>query len=316
MTTSTRTVFESSVSRDRRASVTAVVIDYRNPALVSRCLSHLLRADPMPADVVVVDVDPVEETALPSDVTEAAETPRLRIAVTSDNPGYAAACNRGAAGAETDWILFMNSDVLVEPDTIGAVLAEVDADHSVGIATPRLLRPDGSIDHACHRGIPSPLDSLWYKTRLDRLAPRSRRLGRYRLTWLDTKAVHDVEACSGAFLLIRRAALEAAGGWDERYWFYAEDLDLCLRVTQAGWRVRYVGTTTALHLKSSSSHVRRRESELDDAQRATRRRVKRAIVDSHQLFYREHLQGGTARPLRPLVDLLFSVQRRAAERGR
>ena len=71
MTTSTRTVFESSVSRDRRASVTAVVIDYRNPELVGRCLSHLLRADPMPADVVVVDVDPVEEAALPAAVTEA-----------------------------------------------------------------------------------------------------------------------------------------------------------------------------------------------------------------------------------------------------
>jgi len=316
MTTSTQTVFESSVSRDRRANVTAVVIDYRNPELVGRCLTHLLGADPMPADVVVVDVDPVEEAALPAAVTEADETPRLRIAVTSDNPGYAAACNRGAAGAETDWILFMNSDVLVEPDTIGAVLAEVDHDHSVGIATPRLMLPDGRIDHACHRGIPSPFDSLWYKTRLDRLFPRSRRFGRYRMTWLDTNGVHDIESCTGAFLLIRREALEAVGGWDEGYWFYAEDLDLCLRVTQAGWRVRYVGTASALHLKSSSSHVRRRDAELDPEQLETRRRVRRAIVESHERFYRQHLEATTARPVRPLVRAMFALQRRAAARAR
>ncbi len=109
---------------------------------------------------------------------------------------------------------------------------------------------------------------------------------------------------------------EAVGGWDERYWFYAEDLDLCLRVTQAGWRVRYVGTASAVHLKGASSHLRRRDSELDEEQRETRRRVQRAIVESHQRFYHEHLEADTARPLRPLVEAMFALQRRAAERVR
>ena len=168
-----------------------------------------------------------------------------RLLLLPDNPGYAAACNRGAAAASGDWLLFMNADVMVDAACLGAVLAEAAPDPGIGIATCRLVRPDGSLDHACHRGIPSVLDSLIYKARLDRLAPRSRRLGHYRLSWLDPWTVHDVEACSGAFLLIRREALEAVAGWDERYWFYAEDLDLCLRVTQAGWRVRYVGTATA-----------------------------------------------------------------------
>ena len=119
------------------------------------------------------------------------------------------------------------------------------------------MRPDGSLDHACHRGIPSVIDLLVYKARLDRLAPRSRRLGHYRLSWLNPATVHDVEACSGAFLLMRREVLDAVGGWDERYWFYAEDLDLCLRVAQAGWRVQYVGSATAVHVKGGSSNLRR-----------------------------------------------------------
>ena len=133
------------------------------------------------------------------------------------------------------------------------------------------------------------------------------------MTWLNTDGVHDVEACSGAFLLIRREALEAVGGWDERYWFYAEDLDLCLRVTQAGWRVRYVGTATALHLKSSSSHVRRREDELTMPERARLAAAcRRAIVDSHQRFYRQHLQADDGAAAAAAGGRMFALQRRAA----
>ena len=311
-----RTLLEPNADGRRQADVTAIVVDYRNPELLSRSVAHLFRADPMPADVVVMNVDPLAELELPPEVLGARIGPRLEVTATQDNPGYAAVCNRGASGVRTEWVLFMNSDVLVEPETIGAVLDEVADDTTVGIATPRLVRRDGQLDHACHRGIPSPLDSLWYKAGIDRLVPRSRRLGKYRMTWLDTEGVHDVEACTGAFMLVRRKALEAVGGWDERYWFYAEDLDLCLRVTQAGWRVRYVGTATAQHLKSSSSHLRQRDRELDAEQLETRRRVKRAIVESHHRFYREHLEADTARPLRPLVEAMFLLQRRAAERGR
>mgnify|MGYP001818140133 FL=1 len=316
MATVTRTLLEPSVAGTARVDVTLVVVDYRNPELLGRCLSRVFAADPAPADVIVVDVDPLEELVLPESVVAVSDGPRLRVATTSDNPGYAAACNRGAEGANTEWVLFMNSDVMLEPGTLGAVIDEVERDSTVGIATCRLDLPHGGIDHACHRGIPSPFDSLWYKARLDRLFPRSRRFGRYRMTWLDPGTVHDIEACSGAFLLIRREALEAVGGWDERYWFYAEDLDLCLRVAQAGWRVRYVGTATAVHEKSSSSHVRRRDGDLDAEQLETRRRVRLAIVDSHERFYHEHLEADTARPVRPLVELVFALQRRAAERAR
>lgn len=306
---SRRLILEPTGAGRALASVTAVVVDYRNPQLLGRSLVRLFAADPAPSDVVVVDVDPLAPLVLPHSVGEAADGPRLQVTTTSDNPGYAAACNRGARGAATEWLLFLNSDVLLEADTLGAVLEEVADDPGVGIATCRLQLPDGRLDHACHRGIPTPFDSLAYKARLDRLFPRSRRLGHYRLSWLDPRGTHDVEACSGAFLLIRRAALEAVGGWDERYWFYAEDLDLCLRVRQAGWRVRYVGSASAVHLKSVSSNVRGARRQLTPEQRDTRRRVERAIVDSHQRFYRQHLEATTARPLRPLIEAMFSFQR-------
>ena len=222
--------------------LSVVIVNHHRPDLLADALRALYASERRPDEIVVVETDATDAPSLPAD--DRAPTVPVRLLLLPDNPGYAAACNRGAAQASGDWVLFMNADVNVSPDCLGAVLAEATADPRIGIATCRLVRPDGSLDHACHRGIPSVVDSLVYKARLDRVAPRSKRLGHYRLSWLDPATVHDVEACSGAFLLIRREALDVVGGWDERYWFYAEDLDLCLRVTQAGWRVRYVGTAS------------------------------------------------------------------------
>jgi len=292
--------------------LSVVVVNHRRPDLLADAMRALYASQRRPDEIIVVEAEAGEAPSLPADAQAPSIT--VRLTLLPDNPGYAAACNRGAAQAGGDWLLFMNADVMVHPDCLGSVLAEATSDASIGIATCRLVRPDGSIDHACHRGIPSVLDSLIYKARLDRLAPRSRRLGHYRLSWLDPTGSHDIEACSGAFLLIRRDALEAVGGWDERYWFYAEDLDLCLRVRQAGWHVRYVGSATAVHVKGGSSNLRRSPGELTDEQRATRQRVREAAIDSHERFYREHLAADTARPLRPLVRALFASQRSLTRR--
>jgi GT2 family glycosyltransferase len=289
------------------AAVSAVVVNYRRPDLLADALRALQASSLHPMEIVVVEVEATEPPLLPLDAAQAMVP--VRLLTLADNPGYAAACNRGAALARGDWLLFLNADVVIGSECLSTVIADVAADPSVGIATCRLVRPDGSLDHACHRGIPSVLDSLIYKSRLDRLVPRSRRLGHYRLSWLDPLTVHDIEACTGAFLLIRREVYEAVGGWDERYWFYAEDLDLCLRVTQAGWRVRYVGTAEATHIKGSSSNLRRSPRGLSDEQRATRQRVREAAVESHERFYRTHLAGGTPRLLRPLVPAMFAGQR-------
>ena len=280
-----------------------VIVNYRRADLLQRALLALASSRRRADEIVVVDVAPTTPLSLELDAA-------TRVLTFADNPGYAAACNRGAAGTSGDWILFMNADVFVSETCLGGVLDEVADDPGVGIATCRLLREDGRMDHACHRGLPSVADSLAYKARLDRLLPRSRRVGHYRLSRLDPTGIHDVGACSGAFLLIRRAAFEAVGGWDEGYRFYAEDLDLCARVSAAGWRVRYVGTETAIHVKGASSHLHRRAAELTPQERATRQHVRAAAIDAHERFYERHMRAGTARPLRPLVRLMFRAQRR------
>ncbi len=280
-----------------------VIVNYRRADLLEQALDALRQSERRPDEVVVVDVSPMQP--LPLDLRTGE-----RLLTLDENPGYAAACNRGATGSVSEWVLFMNADVFVCETCIGGVLDEAMADPGIGVATCRLDRPDGAMDHACHRGLPSVVDSLAYKARLDRLTSSSRRLGHYRLTWMDPTGTHDVEACSGAFLLVRRDVLEAIDGWDERYRFYAEDLDLCARVAGAGWRIRYVGSEVAVHVKGSSSHLHHSTKGLTREEQATRRHARAAAIESHERFYEQHLEEGTARPLRPLVRLMFATQRR------
>ena len=225
--------------------LSVIIVNFRSSDLIDDCVQSLLAASRVPDEIVVVDNAGIDGGLAPA----LAERLPTTIVVHEDNPGYAAACNAGVEAASGDMLLFLNADVRVGADALERCLGAMDADAGIGATTCRLVRPDGRLDHAAHRGLPTPLASFAYKLRLDRLAPDSRRLSRYRMAWLDPGTDHDIEACSGAFLMTRREVLAATGGWDERYRFYAEDLDLCLRVAQRGYRIRYLGTVDSTHLK-------------------------------------------------------------------
>jgi GT2 family glycosyltransferase len=286
-------------------SVRAVIVNFKRHDLVDACIRALDGGTYAPHEIVVVDNESDEEALR----EVAARHPAVITIANRDNTGYARACNQGAAGATTDYVLFINPDVTVSAECLERCVAAAGADETIGIVTPRLVRPDGRLDHACHRGIPTPSASLAYALRLHRRFPQSHLFARYTMSWLDPATDHDIEACSGAFMLVRRSDLERVGGWDERYWFYAEDLDLCLRIGRAGKRVRYLGTSTAIHIKGASSGLHSRTGKPDPATRARIRRLQEAIVDSHRLFFEEHLRDETARPVSVAVEAMFALQR-------
>lgn len=292
------------VARTLEPRVSTIVVHHHTPELLAACIDALCASTRPPDEIVVVDNEVAEGT--PGLVPRS--TVPLQVLSRSDNPGYAASCNIGAAASTGDVLLFLNADVAVSPGCVERCVAALD-DPGVGIVTCRLQRPDGTLDHASHRGLPTPFASAAYLLRLDRLRPGSRRLGRYRLSWLDPGTDHDIEACSGAFLMVPRTVLDAAGGWDERYWFYGEDLDLCVRVGEAGYRIRYLGTTWATHVKGASSHLRVADTGLAPEQRLVKRRVQAAILESHELFFQQHLAAHASVPERAAARTLFAMQR-------
>ena len=133
------------------------------------------------------------------------------------------------------------------------MIAFMESHPQAGAAGPKLVRLDGSLDKACRRSFPTPTTSLYHLVKLDKLFPHSPRFARYDLSYLDPNIVTRVDAIVGAFMLVRREAIVAAGLLDETFFMYGEDLDWAKRITDAGWEVWYNPQVTVLHIKEAAS---------------------------------------------------------------
>ncbi len=151
------------------------------------------------------------------------------------------------------YALLLNPDTVLPPTALREMVAYLDGRPEIGAAGPRLVRADGSLDLACRRSFPTPEVSFYRMVGLSRLFPRSRRFGRYNLTYLDPDQEAEVDSVVGAFMMVRREAIQDAGLLDERFFMYGEDLDWALRIRQAGWKIYYNPNVTVLHYKRAAS---------------------------------------------------------------
>ena len=193
------------------------------------------------------------------------------------NLGFSVANNAALRRVDGDFALLLNPDTELRPSVLDHMVELMQADPTIGAAGCRLVDPDGRPDHNAKRGFPTPAAAL---------AHFAGRASSYRGEDVPDHDVADVDAVSGAFMLVRRRVLEDVGLLDEGYWMYGEDLDWCYRIKRAGWRVVYDGRVTTLHIKGGASGRHRR----------LRQNV--AFHRSMGRFYRKH-EGG-----RPWVDPL------------
>jgi GT2 family glycosyltransferase len=193
------------------------------------------------------------------------------------------------------YVLLLNPDTVVPPEGLAKMLGFMDGRPEVGVAGPRLVLEDGSLDLACRRSFPTPQIALYRMVGLSKLFPRHPRFGRYNLTYLDPERVTEVDSVVGAFMLVKREAIRQAGLLDEAFFMYGEDLDWAYRITQAGWKVYYNPEVTVLHVKRAASrHSPRAEREFYRAMR---------------IFYYKHYAHSTPFWLHWLV--LFGIDVRA-----
>ncbi|MCI1749037.1 MAG: glycosyltransferase family 2 protein [Acidipropionibacterium sp.] len=163
------------------------------------------------------------------------------------NSGFGHANNVALGQSDAPWVLLLNPDAAVTPETILSLIERYTDRSDVGIIGCRLVRSDGSLDEAAKRSFPNPRLAFEY------LFMGKKKSAGYHSTGVDDFDEGVVDAVNGAFMLIRRTALEAVGGFDEDFWMYGEDLDLCKRIAEAGWKTFYDGSFEAMHLKSAVS---------------------------------------------------------------
>ena len=222
-----------------------VVVSYRCRELLRACLTSI--ADHAPEDTTTWVVDNDSRDGTVELVRE--RFPAVRLLVNHRNRGFAAATNAGIREGDAPYVLALNPDVELRSGTVDVLLEVMRERPEVGIAGCRLERPDGSFDHASRRSFPTPLGALGHLSGIGRRA-RGGPLAQYRATDVERG---PVDAVNGAFMLLRREALESVGLFDERYWMYMEDLDLCFRFAEAGWSTWYEPAVSAVHVKHGTS---------------------------------------------------------------
>jgi GT2 family glycosyltransferase len=220
----------------------------------------------------------------------------VTLIASPSNEGYPAGNNRGlrALGFERGgrddsprYALALNPDTVLPPVALCEMVAYLDAHPEVGVAGPKLLLLDGSLDLACRRSFPSPAISFYKMIGLSKAFPHSRRFGRYNLTYLDPDQEAEVDSVVGAFMLVRRAAIQQVGLFDETFFMYGEDLDWAYRIKAAGWKVMYYPRVTVTHVKRAAS----RQS----------RRAQNEFYRAMLIFYRKHYRRVTPWWLHSLV---------------
>ena len=227
-------------------SVDVAIVSYRSRELLRDCLDSLRQHPPRAGlHVTVVDNDSRDGTV----ELVAAEFPEVELVAAESNLGFAAATNRVIRGGHSDYVLALNPDTRLTDGALDRLLELMDARPHIGICGCRLEREDGSFDHAAKRSFPTIAGALGHFTGLGRRAQHGA-LSQYRATEVEAG---PVDAINGAFMLMRRATLDEIGLFDEGFWMYMEDLDLCYRCWEAGNLVWYEPSVTVVHVKHGSS---------------------------------------------------------------
>jgi N-acetylglucosaminyl-diphospho-decaprenol L-rhamnosyltransferase len=232
-----------------------VIVNFKARDLLRDCLRSIQASQGVRPEIYVVD----NASADGSVAMIREEFPRIHLLALPDNIGYGAANNVGLRAALDEeggpprYLLLLNPDTVLPPAALAQSIAFLNERPDAGAVGPKLVRQDGSLDKACRRGFPTPAVALYHFLFLDQLFPRSPRFARYNVTYLDPGEQAEVDSLVGAFMLIRREALDQTGLFDESFFMYGEDLDLCFRIRHHGWQIWYDPRVTVLHYKGASS---------------------------------------------------------------
>jgi GT2 family glycosyltransferase len=229
--------------------VSIVIVNWNAGEHLARAVSSAF-ADPLAGRREVIVVDNASTDDSMADVARIEAGVRLMRMPT--NTGFARACNVGVRASGGRYAVLLNPDAELCPGALGTLVALADAYPDAAVLGGSVVAPDGTLDPASRRNIPTPAMAF---ARLFRLPGLSRVLGLppYNVTVVGEGEAPEVGAVSGSFMLLRRSAFDALGGFDERFFLYAEDLDFCLRAPVAGWTVRSTGRAVAVHHKHVSA---------------------------------------------------------------
>jgi GT2 family glycosyltransferase len=230
--------------------LSVVIVNYNVKHFLEQCLRSVREAcRDLEAEIWVVDNNSVDGSV--AMVQE--KFPDVHLIANTENLGFSRANNQAILQSNGEYVLLLNPDTVVSQDTFASTLQFMDAHPDAGGLGVKMVDGKGRFLPESKRSLPTPAVAFYKIFGLSRIFPRSKTFGRYHLGYLDDDKVHSIEVLSGAFMLMRRAALDKAGLLDEQFFMYGEDIDLSYRITQAGYKNYYFPETQIIHYKGEST---------------------------------------------------------------
>lgn len=232
--------------------VSFITVGYKTPGLIRQLLRGVEDAAfGFPYEYFFVNNAPGDGT---SEMVRAA-FPWVSVMDAPRNLGFGRSNNMAAGCAAGEYLMLLNPDITVFAGEMEKLVAHADAHPEAGIVGPKLLNPDRTVQRWYYR-FPTPMVPVCRRTPIGRTTWGARILDRYFMSDADPNAVGDIDGLFGSAMLVRRNAYVELGGFDERFFMYFEDIDLCRRAWEAGWRVRYAPVASFVHYHQRESYSR------------------------------------------------------------
>lgn len=273
-----------SPATDKSLDLSIVILNYNSKDYLSRCLQSIYDSD--------VNQDRIEIIVPDNGTTDDSLTKAQKIAKKNTafypvghNSGFAAGNNFGIKkmSPNSRYVLFLNNDTIVHPDTLSKMISFFDNNKDVDAATCYVNKVvNNQLQPECHRGFPTPWNSFCYffLPFLRRLFPKSKLFNGYFLGHLDYTKVQQIDSCVGAFIMLKHEAGKKIGWWNEKYFFKGDDIDFCYKLKQNGYKLFYYPDCKIDHYEGYSSKISSRENKI---------KIGKASTDAMRIFYQENL---------------------------
>lgn len=268
------------------AKLSVVISNYNEKKFVKECLSNLLKIKQTEIPDLEVVIKNQGSTDGSSELIKK-DFPWV-IFIDGDNDGLSKAYNIGYRATNSEYVLFLGMDAYPSLGSLTEMLAYLDNHTDIGAATCKLVLKDGTLDMDAHRSFPTPWVSLTRLSGLGKIFPNSRIFNKYFLPGEDMSIPHEIDLCISHFMLTRRKVLDEIQGFDEDFFLYGEDVDVCYRIKEAGWKIMYLPQWSCLHWKGGSVGIRKTTRNIVKKPLEHRMRMQKLSTEAMQLFVKKH----------------------------
>ena len=232
-------------------SVSLLIVSYNVRQYIAHAIDAIIKSDLDDFEIIIIDNNSFDNTA--SYLKERySHLRQIKVFQNEENIGFGKAINQAASLAKGQYYLILNPDTIIQEETISTLKEYLDSNPEVGMVGPKVLNADGTLQLACKRSFPTLGVALPKLLGFSRIFPKSKWAGKYNLTYLDEDEISSVDAISGSCMFIRSFLFHELKGFDERFFMFGEDLDLCSRIWKNNYEIHYVPTTQIVHYQGES----------------------------------------------------------------